>query len=229
MWSHAGVSFENTPFEVGRKESRHCQFGPHYFKKRERTSSRIFLQGTRKLGCHAHIDMHEYKLYPEYAIKEEYKKHSELKRLQQDKLKALREALAEGKPIKVISKFFGSLPTHMNLTVAIQLAYVVSGPAQKVHPLISRKIEELVQEGATNANKIQRALRQHVKSHCSTMLSPTDRAYYPTPTDIRNHMYKAKLALQLSKFDQENLALKIEEWKQHTDDTHFFRPYIIIM
>ena len=58
------------------------------------------------------------------------------------------------------------------------------------------------------------------------MPSPTDRAYYPTTTDIRNHMYKAKLALQLSKFDQENLALKIEEWKQHTDDTHFFRPYI---
>ena len=39
-------------------------------------------------------------------------------------------------------------------------------------------------------------------------------------------MYKAKLALQLSKFDQENLALKIEEWKQHTDDTHFLRLYI---
>ena len=39
-------------------------------------------------------------------------------------------------------------------------------------------------------------------------------------------MYKTKLGLQLSKFDQENLALKIEEWKKRTDDTHFFRPYI---
>ena len=58
------------------------------------------------------------------------------------------------------------------------------------------------------------------------MPSPTDRAYYPTTSDIRNHMYKTKLGLQLSKFDQENLALKIEEWKKRTDDTHFFRPYI---
>ena len=46
------------------------------------------------------------KLYPEYAIKDDYKKHSELKHLQQNKLKALWEALGDGKPIKVISKNF---------------------------------------------------------------------------------------------------------------------------
>ena len=35
MWSCLGISFENTPFEVVRKETRESQFGPHYFKKRE--------------------------------------------------------------------------------------------------------------------------------------------------------------------------------------------------
>ena len=100
-----------------------------------------------------------------------------------------------------------SLPTHESHSC--HPTGIVSGPAQKVHPLISHKIQELVQEGTTNANEIQRALRQHVKSHCSTsMPSPTDRTYYPTTTDIRNHnlCIKPKLALQLSKFDQENLA-----------------------
>ena len=165
------------------------------------------------------------KLYPEYAIKDDYKKHSELKCLQQNKLKALREALANGKLIKVISKKLLSLPTHKSHSC--HPTGIVSGPAHKVHPFISCKIKELVQEGATNANEIQTALRQHVKSHYSTSLpSPTDGTYYPTTTDIRNHMYNAKLALQLSKFDQENLALKIEERKQHTDDTHLLRPYI---
>lgn len=68
MWSYSGVSFENTPFKVVRKDTRECQFGPHYFKKRDRTPSRIYLQGTRKLGRHAHIDISELRLYPEYAL-----------------------------------------------------------------------------------------------------------------------------------------------------------------
>ena len=56
--------------------------------------------------------------------------------------------------------------------------------------------------------------------------SPTDRAYYPTTTDIRNHMYKAKVTLQLSKYDQENLTLKIEWKRLNSDDYHFFQPYV---
>ena len=56
--------------------------------------------------------MHEYKLYPEYAIKEGYDKPSEPKRLKQDKLKYLTEASAEKKPVKVVSKYFLSLPTN---------------------------------------------------------------------------------------------------------------------
>ena len=57
------------------------------------------------MGCHAHIEMHEYKLYPEYAIREGYDKPSELKRLKQDKLESLREALAEKKPVEVHCSF----------------------------------------------------------------------------------------------------------------------------
>lgn len=102
---------------------------------------------------------------------------------------------------------------------------IVSGPAQKVHLLISKKIEDLVREGST---EVQRALRKYVRNQCSNSRpSPTDQAYYPTTADIRNHMYKAKVVLQLSKFDQENLALKIEEWRRlNSDDYHFFRPCV---
>ena len=39
-------------------------------------------------------------------------------------------------------------------------------------------------------------------------------------------MYNAATKLKLSKLDQENLALKIEEWKiQYSDDEIFFRGY----
>ena len=37
--------------------------------------------------------------------------------------------------------------------------------------------------------------------------------------DLHNHMYNPATKLRLSKLDQENLALKIEEWKtQYPDD-----------
>ena len=101
-------------------------------------------------------------------------------------------------------------------------------PAQKVHPLISKKIEDLVREGSTDPNEVQRALREYIRGQCSVSKpSLTDRAYYPTTADIRNHMYKAKMAIQLSKFDQENLALKIADWKKNNpEEFHYFRPYV---
>lgn len=127
----------------------------------------------------------------------------------------------------MITKFFVSLPTNESHENSHPTG-ILAGPAQKVHPVISKKIEDLVQEGSTNPNEIQRALREFMRSEGSAIKpSPTDRAYYPTTTDISNHMYKAKVALQLSKFDQENLALKIEEWKKlKSDEYHFFRPYV---
>ena len=41
--------------------------------------------------------------------------------------------------------------------------------------------------------------------------------------DLRNHIYMAKRAIQLSCLDQENAVLKIEQWrKTDPDSTHFF-------
>ena len=45
--------------------------------------------------------------------------------------------------------------------------------------------------------------------------------------DIKNHVCKAKKAFELSKLDQENLRLKMEDWKQSSPLSNFyFRPYI---
>ena len=52
------------------------------------------------------------------------------------------------------------------------------------------------------------------------------RAYYPTLDDIRNHISKAKKALQLSVIDQENALKKIEQWSSLSPSSHhYFRPY----
>ena len=56
---------------------------------------------------------------------------------------------------------------------------------------------------------------------------PNNRAFHPTKVDIRNYMWTAKKALELSKPDQENVHCKIENWKQlHPNSSFFFRTYI---
>ena len=45
--------------------------------------------------------------------------------------------------------------------------------------------------------------------------------------DLKNHIYKAKRALELSKLDQHNLKLKLQEWESsHPDSTFYFRLYV---
>ena len=55
---------------------------------------------------------------------------------------------------------------------------------------------------------------------------PNDRAYFPSLDDIKNHIGKAKRALQLSVVDQENVAKIVEKQQELSPDSHFyFRPY----
>ena len=49
-----------------------------------------------------------------------------------------------------------------------------------------------------------------------------DRALYPDIIDIKNHVYKAKRALELSIIHQENLRLKVNEWAANDTKNNFF-------
>ena len=76
------------------------------------------------------------------------------------------------------SKCFVLQPTHE----AYEKSLIVSGLTQKMHPLISKKIEEVVGEGSTDSVEVQRVLKGYVRNQCST--SKSDRAYYPTAADM---------------------------------------------
>ena len=77
----------------------------------------------------------------------------------------------------IATKFFVSLPTHESQGKPHPTG-IFSGPTQKLHPLISKEIEDLLQEGSTDPKEVQRALREYVRNQCSTSKpSPTDRAY----------------------------------------------------
>ncbi len=79
--------------------------------------------------------------------------------------------------------------------------------AQCVYPKLIEKIYELVSEGTTEVQEIKRALKHYVQHSLCVDVKPnvTDRAYYPTSTDVHNYIYLAQRACQLSRLDQENL------------------------
>ena len=63
---------------------------------------------------------------------------------------------------------------------------------QKVHPLIADKIEERVKDGYSDVGEVQHFLEQFVQSMFkgnNYYPEKTNRTYYPTSMDIRNHMY----------------------------------------
>ena len=48
------IEFDGVPFRPIKTQTHHCQHGKQYFK-RERTTKRLCIQCTKKMGCPAHI------------------------------------------------------------------------------------------------------------------------------------------------------------------------------
>ena len=225
------MNFDGVSFSVDKVSVLDCQYGVQYWREKENKKKCLKLQGTRKIGCHAHIRTHTYTLYPEFQIAPQQSKglsQYKLRQIKEDRLQAARDAIRTGQ-VQSVKRYFVSLPTE-----AAHAGHSVGDAArfcQRVHPITLKKISELVSSGIDETKDVQKALNHYVKhtlltEHNITPL-PYDRAFYPLPNDIKNHVVNAKRALELSKLDQENLRLKIEAWlKDSPQSTHYFRPYI---
>ena len=233
------VSFDGIPFSVVEEKILHCQYGQHYFKKRiplsehnpqDKRSKRLRLQGTRKIGCSAKVCIKKYALYPEYKVLDDSTSGTtrEIKQRKQDTLSALKCSLStDFSNVKTLFRYFISLPSenaHSKHPIG-----EVGGFAQKLHPLMSVKISEMVSAGITNVTDIKRSLKWYVqhdlKDELGDIPKSTDRSFYPTDNDIRNHVYIAKKATEFSKLDQEQLQCKLKKWKEtFPNQNAFYRP-----
>ena len=91
------------------------------------------------------------------------------------------------------------------------------------------KIHQLVGRGVTQVNE----MRRHLREFLTTDLFPgcelpnsTNRRFFPTKRDVRNHIYTATIKQRFAKCDQTNVQAKLREWqKQYPHDNFFFRPY----
>ena len=54
----------------------------------------------------------------------------------------------------------------------------------------------------------------------------TNRRYFPRPSDLRTHMYRATVKNRMSRIDQANVLMKVDEWnREYNEDSFFFRPH----
>ena len=215
---------------MGDRRILHCQYGEHYFKAHNCTSKRLKLQSTRKIGCKAHIEVKSFTLYPDYCIESELisaTSEKQKRKLKESTLNRLRVALSQTDQITRMSTMcFISLPSaeahHSTHPTGPSVAL-----AQKVHPEVIKKIHELVLSGVSETVEMSRHLKYYV-THClctDNQPHPNDRAYFPTATDIRNHIYQAQKTLQLSSIDQENCMMKTNQYsKIYPTAKFFFRP-----
>ena len=75
-----------------------CQFGHHYYKEHQEKPdhSRVQLQGSRKIGCKAHIIVRTVTLYPDFKLLESETVNAgpqKLKDMKKEKLKLLQKSL----------------------------------------------------------------------------------------------------------------------------------------
>ena len=91
------------------------------------------------------------------------------------------------------------------------------------------KMKELVNEGVRDPKEMRIVLERYVwqELFAGEQLPPaTSRRFFPLKRDISNHMYLGAMKLRFSKIDQENISLKLADWKKENPaDHYFFRPY----
>ena len=93
------IDFKNTPFSVEEEKIMDCQYGHHYFLKKQGKHKQLRLQDTKKVGCQAIIKIKSFTLHPEYSLPKQSLSSRQQKQLQEEVLEQLRQDLASGKAV----------------------------------------------------------------------------------------------------------------------------------
>ena len=92
-----------------------------------------------------------------------------------------------------------------------------------------RRIEELVAEGVNDMYEMRWRIKVYVQTTLLQGNTPpaTNWQFSPKLSDIRNQMYRATVKYLRSRIDQENVSLKVDEWKsRYEQDKFYFRPHL---
>lgn len=136
------------------------------------------------------------------------------------------QAIQEKMPIQKEKMYYVSLPTNAAHN-GMHLTGKAAEMTQRIDPLVSKFIEEIVKEGTSDVDTVHKLLKSRVSLQLKSFPpDKLDRAFNPTKDDIRNHIHFAMREIELSKFDQDNLQKKIEGESSISTRKQYFRPFV---
>ena len=170
-------------------------------------------------------------IYVDYCVdKDECATNNSLTMAKKGVLKSLVKRLSDktnaDNPLRTMSRFYVRIPL-----CCLHLSHPVGGSAtmgQYVDKRILDKIYELASHNVTNVAEVKRCLDRYVENEVfggvagAKKPKKTNRRYYPSRKDLRNHIARAISAQKYCDDDQESLRLKIRDWQERSPQTRFF-------
>lgn len=141
-------------------------------------------------------------------------------------MEELKKKLASNEAVKTSSRHYMKIPlSKEHLGHPIGESSLVN---QVIDKRIIERIYELVKKNITGVKEVKRCLDEFVEKELfsgapkHTWPSKTNRRFYPSSKDLRNHISKAIAAGKYCDDDQESLLRKITDLKKSSPSTRFF-------
>ncbi|XP_078494486.1 uncharacterized protein LOC100177947 isoform X2 [Ciona intestinalis] len=227
---------ENIPFVVKSFTKYECQHGKDRNKTKNLKRQNQFkgpadhmyekkkylcVQGSKKMNCTACLNIREILTFPDYKVKTEdkWKKQKTSQHLKTVGFSSVKNS------VSCFIVLFPSIHDHSGHPVG-----EAAGIQQRVDSRVIDKVGELIDDRVCSIMEIQRHLRIFVVHELFKNTLPpasSNRRFFPTKKDITNHYYNAYTKRKMSKIDQANVQLLVDEWcHKLPEDKILFRPYI---
>ncbi|KAH8021968.1 hypothetical protein HPB51_019612 [Rhipicephalus microplus] len=226
---HCGsrISLDNVPFRVVKetvKSSSTTDLQKEVYEKK-----RVNLQGTKKKGCAATMNLKRIELYPDFQVDVPQPcGQTREGRLKADKAKELQEALdAEQQTVAKETRVYARIAdcsSHQNHRFEDMEAF-----SQNMDKSVAERIQMLAREGITSVSDVKKCLHYYVHDVLFANKEKPDsscRAFFPTHRDISNQIQAVLKKDRFSTVDQENARILIEKIRgEQPESSAVYRPY----
>ena len=181
------------------------------------------------MGCRAVIQVRGIKVFPEYHIdKSTCPTANSLKMTKKNVLNELKEKRSSTTTsLSIVMKYYVKIPLcHIHKYHPLGAAATINHCVDK---RVIEKIYQMVRKGVTRPDEVKRCVEEFVERDLFANIpscerpKKTNRKYFPTREDLRNHIARAITSTKSSKDDQESLRQKIIEWQAMSTANFFYR------